>query len=232
LGAAGRGLVVATGTGDASVDGGRTRVASSRRRILRPLVGFACALLATASPVAAGVQPAATCADAKVRATGKASLDVAKAFGKNKKKPNGGRLAGDLSKARSRVTKRFAAAEDRGGCLATGDAPTMEVKVDAFVAEVIGDLCPDATSSTVTSTTSTTSTTSGGGPPCDFTAPPTCGGTCPPGLACGNVGLGECRCLLPGTPCGDAAFPTCGGVCPTPIGGVCLPSISSECACQ
>jgi hypothetical protein len=178
----------------------------------------------------AGVAPQAQCKDAKGRATGKKSLDLLKSFGRNGKKPNVGKLGTDIFKAESRFTKGFTKAEAALGCATTGDADTIEAKVEAFVADILVDL---AGSSTVTST-STTSTTSTSVPPpaCNLSAPPACGGACPAGLTCGNVGLGECKCLPPGTPCGDAAFPACGGVCPTPVGGFCLPSVGSECACQ
>jgi len=178
----------------------------------------------------AGAMPGAQCKDAKGKATGKKSLDLLKSFGKNVKQPNVGKLGTDISKAESRFTKGFTQAEAMGGCATTGDADPIEVKVETFVADILADLSP-AASSTSTSTSSTTSTTAPL-PACNLSAPPTCGGSCPLGLACGNVGLGECKCLPPGTPCGDAPFPACGGVCPTPVGGFCLPSVGSECACQ
>ena len=198
----------------------------------RSLLGLAVAVttLSLAGGVGAGVAPGAQCKDAKGRGTGKKSLDLLKSFGKNVKKPNLGQLGTDSSKAKSRFTKAFSKAEAMGGCQTTGDADPIEVKVEAFVADILSDLSP-ASSSTSTSTSSTTSTTAPL-PACNLSAPPTCGGSCPLGLACGNVGLGECKCLPPGTPCGDAPFPACGGVCPTPVGGFCLPSVGSECACQ
>lgn len=200
------------------------------------LPGFAIAIavgsLSLAGAAHAGVSPQVQCKDAKGRATGKKSLDLLKSFGKNGKQPNVGKLGTDVSKAESRFTKAFTKAEAVGGCATTGDADPLEAKVETFVADIIADLSAGSSSTvTSTSTTSTTSTTSPP-PACNLSAPPTCGGACPIGLTCGNVGLGECKCLPAGTPCGDASFPACGGVCPTPVGGFCLPSVGSECACQ
>jgi hypothetical protein len=201
----------------------------------RHLLGFtlavAVATLAVAGAAGAGVSPQARCKDAKGRATGKKSLDLLKGFGKNGKAPNLARLGSDISKAESKFTKGFSKAEVAGGCVTSGDADPIEVKVETFVEEILTDLLSGSGSTTSTSTSSTTSTTT---PPagCELSAPPTCGGACGAGLTCGNVGLGECKCLPAGTPCGDSAFPECGGVCPTPVGGFCLPSVSSTCACQ
>jgi hypothetical protein len=201
----------------------------------RSLLGFAVAIavagVSLAGPAEAGVAPDARCKDAKGRATGKKSLDLLKSFGRNGKTPNLAQLGIDMSKAESRFTKGFSKAEAAGACATAGDADPLEVKVETFVADILADLSGGSSSTTSSSTSSTTSTTS---PPagCELSAPPTCGGACAAGLTCGNVGLGECKCLPPGTPCGDAAFPACGGVCPTPIGGFCLPSLGSECACQ
>ncbi len=200
----------------------------------RSLLGLAIAIttLSLVAAAGAGVAPEARCKDSKGRATGKKSLDLLKGFGKNGKVPNVAKLGTDISKAESRFTKGFTKAEAAGGCATTGDADPLEVKVEAFVGDVLSDL--SGGSSTTVTSTSTSSTTSTTTPPagCTLSAPPTCGGACPPGLTCGNVGLGECKCLPPGTPCGDAPFPACGGVCPTPIGGFCLPSVGSTCACQ
>ncbi len=194
-----------------------------------PVLGMGLALVLAGTlvaPAAAGIPAAATCKDAKGKAVGKASVGLLKAFGANKKTPNLAKLAGDVSKTRSKFTKAFVAAEARGGCETTSDAAGLQAETNGFVADVLEELCPSA-STTTTSTTTTTLVA-----PCDASAPPTCGGACPPTLACGNVGLGTCACVSAGTPCGDAAFPVCGGVCPTPLGGFCLPSVGSACACQ
>jgi hypothetical protein len=56
-------------------------------------------------------------------------------------------------------------------------------------------------------------------------APPQCGGTCPPGTVCvDNPGSGGCVCT--GTACGETEFPQCGGVCPGLL--ACVPFQSFE----
>jgi len=47
---------------------------------------------------------------------------------------------------------------------------------------------------------------------------PTCGGTCPPGSACGTRDLSTCECIPADQPCGDTA-PVCNGECP--LGSTC-----------
>ena len=187
--------------------------------------------LAGMAAARAAVTPVATCHAAKARAAGKAAFGLLRALGKNGKASDLGRLSADVSKTRSKLSKQFTSAESGGACATSDDVAVLEAKIDLFVEDVRGEVVQDPPTTTTTTTGATTTTTTVA-TPCDFTAPPTCGGTCPAGLACGNVGLGECRCLGPGTPCGDALFPSCGGVCPTPIGGFCLPSVGSECACQ
>jgi len=85
----------------------------------------------------AGVELGLLCKGKKAKATGKKAFDLLKAFGKNIKKPNSGKLDSDISKAQSMFTKGFAKAEAKGGCLTTGDSGTIETKVDVFVADVI-----------------------------------------------------------------------------------------------
>ena len=58
-----------------------------------------------------------------------------------------------------------------------------------------------------------------GGPTCSETFDaPTCGGTCPPGSACGSRDLSTCECIDANQPCGGTA-PACNGECPA--GEVC-----------
>ena len=53
-----------------------------------------------------------------------------------------------------------------------------------------------------------------GGPTCaEAGDAPTCGGTCPPGSACGALDLSTCACIAADQPCGDTA-PVCNGDCP------------------
>jgi hypothetical protein len=62
-------------------------------------------------------------------------------------------------------------------------------------------------------------------PGCATSTSPACGGACPSGESCNDVGNG-CACLPDGaTPCGSPGAPTCGGACPT--GEVCRPIIDS-----
>jgi hypothetical protein len=58
-----------------------------------------------------------------------------------------------------------------------------------------------------------------GGPTCAENGDaPTCGGTCPPGSACGSPDLLACQCIPANQPCGGTA-PVCNGECP--VGEVC-----------
>ncbi len=115
------------------------------RRILGVLaIGF---LVLGGTASYAGVPPASTCKDKKGKATGIKTLGLLKAFGKNLKTPNLGKLATDLSKAQSKFTKAFTKAEFAGsgaskGCETIEDADDIEAKVDAFVADVLGDISP------------------------------------------------------------------------------------------
>jgi hypothetical protein len=129
----------------------------------------------------AGVPPASTCKDKKGKATGTKALGLLKAFGKNLKTPNVGKLASDVSKAQSKFTKGFTKAEFSGSgaskdCQSIEDADDIEAKVDAFVADVLGDLSPPP-STTTTTTTSSTTTTSNGCPILEFATGPL-GGSC------------------------------------------------------
>ena len=149
---------------------------------LVPMVVIAL-LVVVATAAHAGVAPASLCKDKKGKETGKKALGLLKAFGKNLKTPNVGKLASDISKAQSKFTKGFTKAEFAGsgaskGCEAIEDADDIETKVDAFVADVLDDLSPPPTTTTTTTST-TTSTTN----PCgilQFT-------TGRPGGSCGRI---------------------------------------------
>jgi hypothetical protein len=66
-----------------------------------------------------------------------------------------------VQKCIDKFEQTFAKAEARGDCNTAGDTSAIEAKVDAFVADVDGELVPGATTTTVptTSTTATSSTT-------------------------------------------------------------------------
>jgi hypothetical protein len=92
--------------------------------------------------VRADVSPDARCKDRKGLATGVASLGLLKAFTGNTKKPNTAKLATDLSKAHSKLTKGFTKAEYTGrgvaqGCETSGAVATLRSRVDAFVSEIV-----------------------------------------------------------------------------------------------
>jgi len=85
------------------------------------------------------------CKDKKAKVTGKKTLDLLKAFGTNGKMSNVGKLASDLSKARSKFTKGFTKAEftDAGAsrsCETIEDADDIEAKADAWVEDVLDEL--------------------------------------------------------------------------------------------
>jgi pimeloyl-ACP methyl ester carboxylesterase len=104
-------------------------------------------VLALAGPAAAGVAPDVKCKEKKATATGLATMDLLKAFGRNAKKVNLAKLGSDVSKAQSKLTKLFTKAEYTGkgapkGCATTNDVTAVEAKIEAFVADVIGDIAP------------------------------------------------------------------------------------------
>ena len=110
--------------------------------------GLGIFLMAAVVPtVYAGADAGAVCKEKKAKAAGKQAFDLAKAFGKNKKKPNQGKLDADTSKARSKYSKSWAKAEDKGGCETTDDAEAIQMKVDAFILDVVADLCPPSSPS-------------------------------------------------------------------------------------
>jgi cysteine-rich repeat protein len=102
------------------------------------LAVFVCA----GSPAHGGVDLAAACKEAKAKATGRKAADLLEAHGKNRKRPNPPKLVSDVSKAQSKFTRAFSGAEAKGRCATVGDAGAVEAKVDAFLTDAIGELCP------------------------------------------------------------------------------------------
>jgi len=123
------------------------------------LTAIALIAFVAASPVSAGLEEEAKCKEAKAKAAGKEAFDLMKAFGKNLKKPNEAKLAGAISKARSKITKGFSKSEDKGECATGGDVEAIEVQVEALVAEVIGAVSGVTTTTTSTTLPPTTTTT-------------------------------------------------------------------------
>ncbi len=100
------------------------------------------AFLLAGTAAMAGVAPDALCKDKKGKGTGKNADGLLKAFGKNCKVPNNTKLAFDISKAQSKITKAFTKAEGAGGCATTADVGAIENKVEAFVDDVLGEIGP------------------------------------------------------------------------------------------
>ena len=97
-----------------------------------------------AAPVAfAGPTPAQKCSGSKIKATSKKASAKLKCHEKAILKG----LAVDpecLAKAEDKFTDAFAKAEDKGGCLTTGDTGSMEALVDTFVEDSVAALNPPA----------------------------------------------------------------------------------------
>jgi hypothetical protein len=107
------------------------------------LVGLTVGALVLGAALAqAGTDPADACKDSKAKATGKKAFNLLKAYGKNQKKPNAVKLGSDVSKAQSKFTKSFVKAESKGGCVTVADSTAIEMKVDAFVVDVIEEVSP------------------------------------------------------------------------------------------
>ena len=76
----------------------------------------------------------AICKQKKTANLGKHTFSLARAFGRNLKTPNAAKLVSDISRARSKLTRRFTRAEFDGtgvsrGCDTVGDIGTLEGKV-------------------------------------------------------------------------------------------------------
>ena len=97
---------------------------------------------------------AGLCRFKKGALTGLNALDLLKAFGQNAKTPNGTKLASDISKAQSKLTKRFTTAEfSTGGvprfCDTFGDVGALEAKSEALVQDVLDEIqVPSSTTTT------------------------------------------------------------------------------------
>jgi hypothetical protein len=134
-----------------------------------------------------------------MKAVGKNTLDLFKAFGSNKKKKNLAKLAADISKAQSKISKGFTKAEYNGkgdpkGCATSNDVGVLEGKVEAHVADIVADLCPtpgpvcgnlEFTTSTGVGNCGDITDTSGGG---GTSLTPYGEGS--PGLVCGSLYIG------------------------------------------
>jgi hypothetical protein len=94
------------------------------------------------SDARAGIDPATICKDRKLTASARQTQALSRAFGRNLKIPNSAKLAADVSKASSRLTKDFSAAESASSCLTTGDAAAIEAKDEALVADVLEEISP------------------------------------------------------------------------------------------
>lgn len=175
--------------------------------------------------IAVASDPGRRCATAKLRAAGQKSRGKLECHARGVK--HGG---GVDSACLARVEAKFAAAWDRseaaGGCVTTGDADTIEGKVDVFVNDVASELpatttTTSTTTSTVTigSTSSTTSTATvcpptSTTPPCGPEPGHMCAGfaLCPPGQNCVTIGT-SCACSGPPVPCGDLPMSFSGRIC-------------------
>jgi hypothetical protein len=127
-----------------------------RRRLVAVLAPVCCAALLVAIEAGrahAGVDPAASCQDAKAKAAGKQAADLLKAVGKNAKSPDPVKLAQSISKADSKITKAFVKAEGKGGCGTLNDVDDIQVGVDAFVADATAALSQESASGPTTVTT-------------------------------------------------------------------------------
>jgi hypothetical protein len=211
-------------------------------RILRAIVLVAI-VLGTNLAVEAGVTPANLCKDSKAKDTGLYALSLTKTFGRNGKVPNLVRLACDLSKAQSKITKGFTKAEFSGsgvprGCVTTGDVVAIQAKADSLAEDVLDEV--GGVTSTTTTTTPSTTTTTAVPIPCELSGYPMCGGNCPLGTQCqatfGWVDDGpQCKCVEAfGSAC-NSYSPYCGPPARCPPGEVCVwashPTPLQPCGC-
>jgi len=85
--------------------------------------------------------PLSKCSASKLKVSSKKAADKAKCYVKALTK--GTTIDPTcLSKAEEKYSSSFAKAEAKGGCLTTGDAATIEGKVDAFIADLVSELVP------------------------------------------------------------------------------------------
>lgn len=105
------------------------------QRLVMPLaLAF---LLVTPRDSPADVAPGGLCKDKKAKAAGLHAKDLLKAFGKNSKKNDAGGLTADVSKARSKLAKRFSKTESKDECATSGNVGTIQARVETFVEDVI-----------------------------------------------------------------------------------------------
>jgi len=174
--------------------------------------------VAATSPGYAGVLGGALCKEKKAKASGKKAADLTKAFGKNIKKTDTAKLAEGISKARSKFTKAFTRAEAKGGCNTTGDAPAIEAKVDAAVADLmlkLTNICGDNSRAGIEQ--------------CDGPDASECPGLCLANCTCpepicnnGSKEVGE-ECDPAGSTVDCDAGEICGGFCD------CVPNLPCDC---
>jgi hypothetical protein len=181
-------------------------------------------VLAAPNHTDATATPGEKCAVAKLRATSKKA--AAKVVCYEKAVLNG--QAVDLTclmKAEAAFALAFQKAEARGGCATTGDASTIEAKVDRFVKDAVMELppTPRTTTSSTTTTTTTTSTTTTTGVCIDIFGK-IAGSTCTQDVDCPPL-TGSC------TSAGDCELgcPSVGGYCPVGLACALDPSVGAVC---
>jgi hypothetical protein len=157
------------------------------------VVTIALAVFVVAGAAAyAGVDPVDLCMEKKAKAAGKKTFELLKAFGKNHKKTDPAKLGSNISKAESKFTKGFTKAEDKGGCLVTGDSSIIEDEINSVVAELVERL-----------TLSPICAENGFPPQCPFNDPCTNGFCSVSGAPCAQ----QVDCPISGEEC------CCNGIC-------------------
>jgi cysteine-rich repeat protein len=110
----------------------------SKSVVVSAVVAMSTCLLVSGTCVAAGT-PQQKCASAKMKAAGKKWSAKAKCY--SKALASSGDVDTDcLQKAESKFTDAFAKADSAGGCAITGDAATVETKIDDSLNDIVGDL--------------------------------------------------------------------------------------------
>jgi hypothetical protein len=185
-----------------------------------------------------------SCQSAKLRAAGKGTKCL---LGLEAKEAAKGTAVDPLKveKCIAKFTSAFEKAEARPPCSTTFDAPTIEAKVDAFVADVDVEVAGLPTTTTLLGGTTTTTTLGCVGCDATISACPGSSNTCPASQALLDAvnscvaGLSECppcnpadpcSCVsvVPDPPCDCALTPSCSPICLDP----CVVSASSTCMSQ
>ncbi len=193
-----------------------------RRTLFELMVSTSLALAVGAAQAA---PPAVVCEDKKIKGLGSYAQDMLKAFGHNRRAPNAGWLAHDISRAQSKLTAAFTKAEFTGtgasrGCGTLEDVDEIQAKSDALVTDALDELAASTTTTTTTVVGTTTTTC----PRLSFTTGlpgGSCGrinddpagtgtdltpyGTSPSQLACGTLYYGGGGSALPPAPLPDGA---------------------------